>query len=76
MEVIEGVVHLQKAQIAYINPEKCLRCKDCPPLKVCPSKAISRLDPDEPPYVDVEYCLGCGECVKSCPASAISIKMV
>ncbi|RLI05683.1 4Fe-4S ferredoxin [Candidatus Bathyarchaeota archaeon] len=69
------MVRLQKAQVAYVDPSKCLRCFKCPPIEVCPSKAISRLDPDEPPFVDVEYCLGCGECAKKCPAAAISVKI-
>ncbi len=33
------------------------------------------IDPDERPYEGVyEYCIMCGECVKRCPAGAVSLK--
>lgn len=67
------MTHLQKSHIAKIQTDKCTKCKICPPIKTCQSKAISRLDLDEPPYVLTEFCVGCGECVKTCPFTAIFV---
>jgi len=42
-------------------------------MENCPSKAITRLDQDYPPYVSIEDCLGCGYCIDECPVKAIEI---
>ncbi|RLI13221.1 MAG: hypothetical protein DRO43_06230 [Candidatus Hecatellales archaeon] len=59
---------------SYILTEKCKRCEVCPPIQACPSKAFYRFDPDYPPVVDLEMCLGCGTCVETCPHKAVILK--
>jgi MinD superfamily P-loop ATPase len=59
---------------AIIDPQKCLRCKKCLAAKVCPVKAIFRIDEEESAVVEVRLCHGCGDCVIVCKAGAIVLK--
>jgi len=43
----------------------------CLAMEACENKAIVRLDPESPPYVDVDNCLGCGECMDKCPVGVV-----
>ena len=43
--------------------------KDCLCLYVCPTGASDT----ENSIIDVDKCVGCGECAKACPSGAISI---
>lgn len=52
-----GDNHVRKA---YINLEKCIKCRSCIP--VCPTGAIS-----EDIIVNREKCIGCGNCSAICP---------
>ncbi len=61
---------------AKIDTDKCLRCEACLAMEACENKAIIRLDPDSPPYVKVEDCLGCGACMDKCPVKAVEIVYV
>ncbi len=54
-----------------IDPSRCLKCDVCIASEVCPSRAIFRLDPEDPAIIDVKYCHGCGDCLKACPFNAI-----
>lgn len=56
-----------------IDPEKCTACPECFAAKVCPPNAIIRIDSEYPPIVERDLCHGCGDCVKTCPADAITI---
>ena len=53
-------------------PVLCFHCPRCPPIEVCPSKALKR---DAAGLVYVEYgeCTGCGRCVKACSIGAIKL---
>ncbi|MGA3112547.1 MAG: 4Fe-4S dicluster domain-containing protein [Candidatus Bathyarchaeia archaeon] len=59
---------------AFIDPEKCGHCVECEAAKICPYKAINRIDSNEPSVVDATYCRGCGDCVAECNFSAIILK--
>lgn len=63
-----------KAQITTIPrvvDELCRVCARCPARSVCRSKAIMRIDPDEPPFIDPSRCYGCQICIAHCPHGAI-----
>ncbi len=52
---------------AYRNLKIC--SKDCLCLFVCPTGATD----NETGQIDFEKCIGCGACVKACPARAITM---
>jgi Fe-S-cluster-containing hydrogenase component 2 len=60
---------------AEIDFGKCAvsGCYNCAAAKVCPTRAIGKLDPDEPAWVDQAACNGCGDCVGACLRSAIKV---
>lgn len=47
-------------------------CEPCQARQACNTRAIVRLDPDEPPYIDPSRCTGCVKCVVACIYAAIS----
>ena len=60
---------------ATVAPKVCRpgACPACLARLVCPTKAILRLDQDEPVAVDLTLCRGCGKCVAVCPWHAIAV---
>jgi MinD superfamily P-loop ATPase len=61
----------QTVLIPRIDYDRCQACKTCQAAKCCPRRALVRLDRDEPPYVEVTLCGGCGECILHCAHKAI-----
>jgi Fe-S-cluster-containing hydrogenase component 2 len=41
---------------------------------VCNTRAIVKLDPDEPPFIAIERCSGCSACVVACACGAIQMR--
>lgn len=56
-----------------INYETCQTCQPCEARLACKTRAIVKLDPDEPPYIAIERCSGCSACVVACVCSAIQM---
>jgi carbon-monoxide dehydrogenase iron sulfur subunit len=52
-------------------PLQCRQCEDAPCAKICPSKAIERLDKDQPVLIHNERCIGCKMCIVVCPFGVI-----
>ena len=48
----------------------CFHCADAPCLRVCPSGAIFRKDPQGVVLVDRDLCVGCHSCEMACPFGA------
>ncbi len=66
-------------RLAFVDKEKCKGGVDCPYIcmNVCPinrngGECITKTD-DSKVQIDENLCIGCGICVKRCPAKAISI---
>jgi MinD superfamily P-loop ATPase len=55
----------------HVDGDRCSICRRCLAQKVCKVRAIVRLDPDEPPFIDVHRCHGCMLCILECPFEAI-----
>ncbi|MEJ2265976.1 MAG: 4Fe-4S binding protein [Anaerolineales bacterium] len=51
----------------------CQSCDPCEARKVCKTRAIMKIDPDEPVYIELGRCNGCGLCVPACLYSAITM---
>jgi NADPH-dependent glutamate synthase beta subunit-like oxidoreductase len=51
----------------------CFACDNC--YGVCPDNAVMKLDPpgSYAYEIDLDYCKGCGICVKECPCGAIEM---
>jgi len=46
-------------------------CRKCVAAQHCRYRALARFDRKEPPYIDLDLCGGCGECIPFCPHGAI-----
>ena len=57
--------------IPSIDYDRCQACPKCVAAQHCRFRALVRIDRDEPPYVDVSMCGGCGECFPHCPHEAV-----
>jgi len=55
----------------YVDNGRCHNCRRCLAQKACKTKALIRIDYDEPPFVDVHRCLNCRTCMQECPFEAI-----
>lgn len=52
-----------------IDQSTCRNCRNCPPKKSCPAKAVYR---DEKMRVNMLLCNACRKCLAACPYGAIS----
>lgn len=62
------------AQVPYLKEGRCRICRQCLARNVCRSKALVRIEPDEPPFVDGSRCYGCLACLPACPFEAIVVR--
>lgn len=61
---------IREGKTVLINQDLCIGCMTC--TRVCPSKgAIEVGKTNKLPFIDPSYCARCGECMNSCPTSAI-----
>ena len=57
--------------IPTVDYERCQACRPCEAGQHCRFKAFMRIDRDEPPYIEVSLCEGCGDCAPHCPYKAV-----
>jgi carbon-monoxide dehydrogenase iron sulfur subunit len=55
------------------TPLHCLHCRNAPCVRVCPTGAMMRLEPNGPVVCQVESCVGCSLCVLACPYGALQL---
>jgi len=65
--------HPLPATVPRLDEERCRSCRQCPARRVCRSKALVRVDSEEPPFVDGSRCYGCLACVTACPFGALVV---
>jgi NADPH-dependent glutamate synthase beta subunit-like oxidoreductase len=73
-EVVGGLAESD----ALYEARRCLSCGNCFSCDncfgVCPDNAVLKPGDDGAPYAfDLDYCKGCGMCVKECPCGAIEM---
>ena len=56
-----------------IDYDLCQACQRCEAAQHCRYKAFVRFDREEPPYIAVERCNGCGDCAPNCPYFAVVV---
>jgi len=61
-----------KAAVDY-HACSSLACAKCKAGSSCETRALIKIDTDEPAAVDSALCMGCGDCVLECPARAINM---
>ncbi|UCD27566.1 MAG: CoB--CoM heterodisulfide reductase iron-sulfur subunit A family protein, partial [Planctomycetota bacterium] len=59
------------AQIAWVDPDKCISCMTC--VHVCPYMA-PQINRDNKAEVQSAVCMGCGSCTAECPARAVTLR--
>ena len=59
------------AQIACVDPEKCVSCMTC--VHVCPYLAPI-VGEENKAQIQPTVCMGCGSCTSECPAKAITLR--
>ncbi len=52
-------------------PILCRHCEDAPCVKICPTGAINRQDPNGPVLIEQDLCIGCKFCLVVCPFGVI-----
>jgi Pyruvate/2-oxoacid:ferredoxin oxidoreductase delta subunit len=57
-----------------IDYQICQACQPCEARLACKTRAIVKIEPDEPPYIAGERCSGCSACVRACTYSAIVMR--
>ncbi|MDI6642027.1 MAG: 4Fe-4S binding protein [Elusimicrobiota bacterium] len=56
-------------------PLQCRHCEDAPCVKICPTKALEKIDPDSPVTIKNELCIGCKWCILVCPFGVIKLNL-
>jgi len=55
----------------FAAPMLCRHCEDAPCIKICPTQALYRQDPDGPVLLEQALCIGCKFCLIVCPFGVI-----
>ena len=61
---------------AEVNWDTCRACDPCSARLVCKTKAIVKIDADEPTSIEPARCNGCGNCLLACPYGAIALSNI
>jgi Fe-S-cluster-containing hydrogenase component 2 len=61
------IVILAQSDQGPFVPNVCRQCEDGPCAAACPVEAITFDERIAAWVVDVEACIGCGDCVEACP---------
>nr|HID12264.1 4Fe-4S dicluster domain-containing protein [Anaerolineae bacterium] len=75
----EGAIWPERARITIVAeddsgpfvPTVCRQCDDAACAAACPPGAITRDEHTRAWVVNVEECVGCGDCVEACPFGGI-----
>lgn len=68
----QGRVNVE-TEAGFNIPLQCRQCENAPCITVCSSKAIERLDPEQPVLITADRCIGCKLCIIACPFGVIKM---
>jgi len=76
--IAEATRPAYRVMVEYVEqmsvPLQCRHCEDAPCVRVCPTHALSKLEPDGIVLQQPERCIGCTWCVAVCPFGAIRMR--
>jgi len=61
---------------AEVNWDICQACDPCSARLACKTKAVVKIDADEPAFIELARCNGCGDCLPACPYGAIALRNI
>ena len=64
---------ISKDMALIVKTKRCPQNHPCPSVRICPVGALLQHGFDAP-VVDMEKCIKCGKCTKSCPMRALVLE--
>ena len=58
---------------AEVDWNACCMCEPCQARLACNTRAIVKFPGDEPAFIDLDRCHGCGKCLPACLCEAIQL---
>lgn len=57
---------------ASVDWDSCRACEPCEARLACQTRAVMKIDGDEPAWIETNRCNGCGDCLAACTYGAIT----
>jgi carbon-monoxide dehydrogenase iron sulfur subunit len=75
--ILENVLPEPRIQVEMVGdqplPLHCRHCTNAPCVQVCPTGAMTRLEPDGPVICEESSCVGCSLCILACPYGVLRL---
>ncbi|OGR26216.1 MAG: hypothetical protein A2139_13500 [Desulfobacca sp. RBG_16_60_12] len=56
---------------AIVDWDSCQMCEPCEARLACVTRAVTKIDPDGPAWIEAARCNGCGDCLPACGYGAV-----
>jgi len=72
-DLVKPAIAADNMIVPVIDWDICQHCEPCDARLARRTRAIVKVDPDDPPYIEPNRCNGCAKCVTACLMAAITI---